>query len=87
MRRGREERMRDTLLIAALGGMLLATAWPPPAQSADGERVPNLTVLERTTEPLLKADRPWEDFCLGYCRALPAVRPRMDLAPTEAVAW
>jgi hypothetical protein len=31
---------------------------------------PVLTVLERTTEPLLKADRPWEDFNLGYCTVL-----------------
>jgi hypothetical protein len=31
---------------------------------------PVLTVLERTTEPLLKADRPWEDFNVGYCTVL-----------------
>ncbi len=27
---------------------------------------PVLTVLERTTEPLLKADRPWEDYTIGF---------------------
>ena len=27
---------------------------------------PVLTVLERTTEPLLKADRPWEDYSIGF---------------------
>jgi hypothetical protein len=70
MHRGREERMRDTVLMAALGGALLASAWPPPAHGADGERLPILTVVERTSEPLVKADRPWEDFCLGYCKVL-----------------
>ena len=33
-------------------------------------RTPVLTVLERTTEPLLKADRPWEDYSIGCCGVL-----------------
>jgi hypothetical protein len=32
--------------------------------------LPALEVTERTTEPLLKADKPWEDFCIGYCQVL-----------------
>ena len=27
-------------------------------------------ILERTTEPLLKADRPWEDYCIGYTQVI-----------------
>jgi hypothetical protein len=40
------------------------------AQPAYGDRLPALRVRERTAEPLLKADRPWEDFCLAYCQVL-----------------
>jgi predicted GH43/DUF377 family glycosyl hydrolase len=29
-----------------------------------------LTLLDRTTQPLLKADRPWEDYCIGYCQVM-----------------
>src|SRR5512141_2314037 len=32
------------------------------ATVAEGGKTPVLTVLERTTEPLLKADRPWESM-------------------------
>jgi hypothetical protein len=52
----------------------LALVWPVVtlhlATAAEDTRAPVLTVLERTTEPLLKADRPWEDFNLGYCTVL-----------------
>jgi hypothetical protein len=33
-------------------------------------RPPKLHIDRRTTEPLLVADRPYEDFCLGYCTVL-----------------
>ncbi len=33
-------------------------------------RTPELSVLERSTEPLLKADRPWEDFSIGLDRVM-----------------
>ena len=36
----------------------------------EGEKTPVLTVLERTTEPLLKADRPWEDMRIGLDQVL-----------------
>src|SRR5262249_28526189 len=67
---GLKDRMRNALLIVALGGLFLATTWPQPARAADGARLPSLFIIERTTEPLVKADRPWEDFCLGYCQVL-----------------
>ena len=35
------------------------------ATAAEGEKTPVLTVLERTAEPLLKADRPWESMGIG----------------------
>lgn len=31
---------------------------------------PKLAIVERTTEPLLKADKPWEDFCVNHLRVL-----------------
>jgi hypothetical protein len=42
------------------------------ANLANAQRaaLPTLTVLERTAQPLLKADQPWEDFCIGYCQVL-----------------
>jgi hypothetical protein len=49
-----------SLAAATLGAVAPLHAAAP----AEGEKAPALTVLERTTEPLLKADRPWEDFCL-----------------------
>src|SRR4051794_20948591 len=27
-------------------------------------------LIERTTEPLLKADRAWEDYCIGYTQVI-----------------
>jgi hypothetical protein len=35
-----------------------------------GSKTPALTVLERTTAPLLKADRPWEDASIGVDQVL-----------------
>lgn len=32
--------------------------------------ITGVQVLERTTQPLLRADRPWEDFCIGWCSVL-----------------
>jgi hypothetical protein len=48
----------------ARGADKLPTAWP-----AD-KPFPKLAIVERTTEPLLKADKPWEDFCVNYARVL-----------------
>jgi hypothetical protein len=40
-----------------------------PPQSQD-DKSPGIAVSERTAEPLLKADRPWEDFCLSISQVL-----------------
>jgi hypothetical protein len=29
-----------------------------------------LEVSDRTVEPLIKVDKPWEDWCLGYCQVI-----------------
>ena len=53
--------------------LLLVLSTPLPlhgATTAASGKPPGFTVLERTTEPLLKSDRPWEEFCLGYCQVL-----------------
>lgn len=52
------------------GGILLTTMPLHAATAAEGENPLVLTVLERTTEPLLKANRPWEDRGVGYCQVL-----------------
>ena len=36
----------------------------------DAQTIPRLTISDRTIEPLLKADKPWEDFCIGYCTVI-----------------
>lgn len=46
-----------TLLLA-----LLCRAMPSSAQE--------IRIVERTSEPLLIAERPWEDFCIGYCQVV-----------------
>lgn len=41
-----------------------------PAIAITAAAEPTLTVLERTGESLLKPDRPWEDFSIGYCQVM-----------------
>ncbi len=36
-------------------------------RAADAAKI---RILDRTTEPLIKADRPWEDFCVGYVQVI-----------------
>jgi hypothetical protein len=62
--------MRRTPLLAATALALAAALASAPNRCAASPKDPVLTVLERTAEPLLKADRPWEDFCVGYCQVL-----------------
>jgi hypothetical protein len=50
-----------SLAAAALGAIVPLRA----ATAADAAKTPALTVLERTAEPLLKADRPWESMGIG----------------------
>jgi hypothetical protein len=52
--------------LAGLALVLIATA---KADDLIGKS-PVLTIEDRTTEPLLGADRPWERFCLSYITAL-----------------
>ncbi len=51
-------------------GILLAAAPVRVAVAGEDGKAPVLTVLERTTEPLLKADRPWEEVSIGMDQVL-----------------
>jgi hypothetical protein len=62
--------MQLRMFVVWLGGILLATVPLHVATAAESEKTPVLTILERTAEPLLKNDRPWEDRGVGYCQAL-----------------
>src|SRR5215213_5375832 len=31
---------------------------------------PRLRISQRTVDPLIKADKPWESYCLGYCQVI-----------------
>jgi hypothetical protein len=44
----------------------------PPISSTEqaGHSAPQITVLERTTEPLLVSDKPWEDFEIDYVNVI-----------------
>ena len=62
--------MEYARLKAALGLTFLVSLGPLLAEPRQDNKSPAIVVSERTAEPLLKADRPWEDFCLGYCQVL-----------------
>ena len=62
--------MEYARLKAALGLTFLVSLGPLLAEPRQDNKSPVIAVSERTAEPLLKADRPWEDFCLGYCQVL-----------------
>src|SRR5262245_53955861 len=62
--------MRYARLKAALGLTFLAVLGSLATEPCQDDKSPVVTVSERTAEPLLKADRPWEDFCIGYCQVL-----------------
>ena len=53
------------LCLAALAGFARGA---DEKESAAPE--PSFSIVERTKEPLLKADRPWEDYCVGYCQVI-----------------
>jgi hypothetical protein len=42
----------------------VTAAWPAE------KPLPRLTILDRTTEPVLRAEKPWEDFIVNYARVL-----------------
>jgi hypothetical protein len=54
-----------TTLLASLTSLLVSVA-----MAVESGKPPVLNVLERTTTPLLKCDRPWEDFCMNFCQVM-----------------
>ena len=40
------------------------------ADPTPGESAPSFRILERTVEPLLRADQPWEEMCIGYASVI-----------------
>lgn len=62
--------MKYARLNAALSLTLLAVLGTLAAEPNQDDKSPVIAVTERTVEPLLKADRPWEDFCFSYCQVL-----------------
>lgn len=61
--------MKSLYVLGVLAAGLAATTLPS-VHARSGEREPSVMVLERTADPLLRADRPWEDFSLSYCQVL-----------------
>lgn len=65
------QKLKRVLLVAVLSAVLLPTMSLRTTSAADDTRKgPTLTVLERTAEPLMKNDRPWEEFCISWCTVL-----------------
>jgi hypothetical protein len=44
------------------------------AVAVESDSAPRLTISQRTVEPLIKADKPWERYCLGYCQVIRTVK-------------
>lgn len=63
----RPQSLTVVLLVAVSVGTPIFSLHAAEAQT---KKQPTLTLLERTSKPLLKADRPWEDFCIGFCQVL-----------------
>ena len=63
------ERLSAWVLLPALAASGAITPLSA-ATAAEGEGTPVLTVLQRTAEPLLKADRPWESMGIGLDQVL-----------------
>jgi hypothetical protein len=60
--------MRTSLLTLVL--IVVAAMLPIANADESNKALPSFRIIERTTEPLLKADRPWEDYCVGYCQVI-----------------
>jgi hypothetical protein len=56
----------------ALAGCARPSEMPEPAAAAwpSSRPFPKMTIVERTVEPVLRADRPWEAYCVNYCKVL-----------------
>jgi len=55
-------------LVAAYAGCGAANR--TPLRWPAGRSLPELIITDRTAEPLIKAEKPWEDFCFNYARVL-----------------
>jgi hypothetical protein len=64
--------MGVTSSLARLSVVLAVVFASHAVQAGESAKRLTLNVLERTTEPLLKPDRPWEESCVGYCTVLRA---------------
>jgi hypothetical protein len=38
---------------------------PSPTRAAEGEKTPVFRIQDRSEEPVLRADKPWEDYCVN----------------------
>jgi hypothetical protein len=57
-------------LALKVGVLAVAALRSCAIQAGEDVKTPTLTVLERTAEPVFKSDRPWEDFCIGWCQVI-----------------
>jgi hypothetical protein len=62
--------LKSVVFVGILLALLSNATSHVAAAAEDEQKEPMLTVLERTAKPLLKCDRPWEDFCLSFCQIL-----------------
>ena len=60
--------MRPSLLMLVV--ILVTPTLPVVNAEEKSNRSTSFRIVERTPEPLLKADRPWEDYCVGYCQVI-----------------
>jgi hypothetical protein len=54
----------------AAGEEQAASSRPVEQQWPADKPLPALTITDRTPEPLLKAEKPWEDFTVNFARVL-----------------
>ncbi len=59
--------MRILFLLPAFLALLLG---PTCTSAGEPKKQIRLTISQRSAEPLLKSDRPWEDYCICYCQVL-----------------
>ena len=64
--------MRAMLIFSLIATGALARAQTAPVTRPvfHAPVFPKVSVSDRTEQPLFKASRPWEDFCISYCRVL-----------------
>jgi hypothetical protein len=64
-------------VIIAVVCLCFAPAMPPADAATEvvaggpaGKPLPRVEIADRTSAPLLKAERPWESFAIGFCRVI-----------------